>query len=266
MTPSELDQLRKQLVRTIPALGPWHSEQAHRLASMNGTTADEEADAMRGVWLSAFRDVELPHAQRVVEQFAAGLLPIPPYSDLCPVICREAAAVKNAVYRDEPRVTFRCLTCRDVGTVDVYNVKWVAENWERIVDGTLPEGWPRIAQMELKERNTVLSALVICNCECKNAQIYRSQHQRWLDEQRGGVVNPSRPARTAYYRIYDPDQHCMRRECSAAQMAGELKAWCDSHPREFGGNWTPDPQGYERATHPRGGEVRRERVDNPDRL
>jgi hypothetical protein len=247
MTSQEFDAFRRLLVRAVPATGRWFNDRAHELAAMNRTTPDDEADAMRDVWIAAFRDVDLAHASRVVEMFASGDLSTPPYSDLCPFICRESLAIKNATYREEPRQTYRCLACCDAGTLDVYNAKWVATHWDAITDGTLPPNWPRTEHADLGQRGTLLVAAMVCNCDCKNAQVYRKQYERWIEEKRGGQIG-GRPARTAFYRQYNPEEHCICRERSAGPMAAELKEWCDNHPRTFSGNWTPDSSGYARAT------------------
>jgi len=122
----ETTQVMQLFALIQPSYRDWKNKQARGMAVEYKNDPAAAWRAMKDSSVRTLSTVTLEEAKAVIGRMESGNLPIPPYGELALTILREAKVGRQSANRfhvSEP--TFRCLDCRDSGTVNVWNPSFV---------------------------------------------------------------------------------------------------------------------------------------------
>lgn len=252
---TSLDRLR-------PAYAEWRSEQAKKLAAAHATTAVEEAKAMVDSFARTMADVDTDEAAAVVEAMESGVMQIPFWGEMATAIRGQAMDDRRGRrdaerYQRESDRRLHCLDCEDRGFIAVYNpafVAWLRPRFEECEQaGEFPKDWYREAVSKwnrkvvqvLTDKGRGLDAapaevMLVCRCNCPDAEIFRRQLVRMADSLRDAKA---KPFRAAYVGQWTQGKQCVK----TFEPHADLTAWFAEHDADEAYQWDPHPNEY--ATH-----------------
>ena len=235
MTESDSKEVLTAFSRVARGFGEWRDRTLKMLAAQNGTTPHVEAAAMRASWHAALRTFDNDEVAEVLEGIESGAIPTPTFGEAHRAIASAVRDNRNgrreAERRDREREpSYKCLSCRDTGLVEVVNphfAEWFRESFNAFEHGGWPPNWHGEAYRDWRRqgRGPMLHS-ALCRCDSPRVAMMRAERQLFVSNNRRlNKVQLAEPA----CGMADYDQRTMPLIEGVAFIKGTLRAWYAEH-------------------------------------
>ena len=271
MTSAETTQIINRFKLLQPAYTDWLNQHARLLASDYGGDPAAAWDEMRASIARTLSTVTADEGAAVIGRMESGNLPIPPYGELALTILREAKVGRQSANRfhvSEP--TYRCLDCRDSGTVNVWNPSFVEayrDEFSRVTrtefdrskkttakqfdlgrfdpNGLItawvydPPNWEYLASKWWRAKHDgkggPIHHAALCHCDGHRTEVLRQELASWCAGSRKNKNGERASLPACGAAKYNPDKMPKKTPCPFDDLTG----WYATHPVNEVYAWQP---------------------------
>lgn len=227
-TKTEATDLIHALQRACPGLLRWQEQAVAEAMRCNGSTEDEEYNALLREWFILWRGIQPNFLYAVIADLEQGKLQPPPFQEIGTFIrteAKELQTISNYPIADERRL--HCPRCQDRGLLHIWNpayVNWLRQKFIEWGDD-LPDGWFASSSREWRRsvsyNGNAPHHVALCNCDCPQQVVYEEELFKWQKGVDSERVRRGPPACGTIY--YNPKHMLLCR--TMFDWVDDLRGW-----------------------------------------